>query len=226
MNTSHDLLRQFASCSKDLTFVYDFSSTTFPYLSPSASNFLDISAEEIHHEPQVLLSLLQAEDRDYVMKEIQSLREGNLCIDIECRLFMPNQKIKWLQLKVYLLEEEPVGSHIAGIATDITHKKEYELSLLAIKEQKDTALQILGHDLRSPLNTITLTAQLMEKEMHGEKSEQLKKYFNIISTTCRNSLNLIGEVLNVEYLEAQQMGLKYQRMDLINRIQTQLDVPQ
>lgn len=223
MNTSLNLLRQLAACSKDIIFVYDCQSSTFPFLNATASTFFESNAEDIQQNPELLLSLIQPEDKKYVLKEIQSLREGKRSIDIECRLFTRKQKTMWLQLKAYILEEEPGGNHIAGIAADITQRKELELSLITVKEQKNVALQIVGHDLRAPLNNIAMTAQVLEQMLEGEAKDKAKEFLDIINSTCRNSLTLIGEILNAEFIEAQELGVKLQRLDLISRIQQQLD---
>ncbi|AHM60704.1 hybrid histidine kinase [Flammeovirgaceae bacterium 311] len=213
-----------ANCSKDLTFVYDLNLHSFAFLSDSANDFFGIPTKEIYNDPAILMPLLQLEDRQYVLEQIDKLRNGATYIDTEFRLFMPDQTIKWLHAKAYTLyNTESEGFHVAGIVEDITKRKEHEISLYTIKEQKDTVLQILGHDLRNPLNTISAATELINKQISEESKVQVKKLLYIIASTSNNALKLINDVLNVEYIETQKVALKKLRFDLIDRIQNQID---
>lgn len=117
------------------------------------------------------------------MDQIEKLRSRVSYIDTEFRLFMPDQRIKWLHAKVYtLFNTDLKGTHMAGIIEDITKRKEHEISLYTIKEQEDTVLQILGHDLRGPLNTISLATELINKQISEDSKLQAKKLLNIISS--------------------------------------------
>lgn len=227
MDVSKTFLEQLAANSKDLTFVYDLNNRSFSYLSDSAQDFFGLSKDEIFKNPEGILQLVQIEDRQYVLDKIEKVRGGEPYVDAEFRLFMPDQTIKWLYAKVYtLFNVKLAGTHMAGIVEDITKRKEHEISLYTIKEQKDTVLQILGHDLRAPLNTITLATELINKQISDESGASVKKYLDLISLTSKQALTLINEVLNIEYIETQKVPLKKLRFDLVDRIQNQIDVYQ
>lgn len=227
MDVSKNFLQQLAARSTDLTFVYDLNTHSFTYLSESAKAFFGIPKEEIYKNPEVLVALLQLEDRQYVMDQIEKLRSGVPYIDAEFRLFMPDQTVKWLRAKAYtLFNVDLKGTHMAGIVEDITKRKEHEISFYTIKEQKDTVLQILGHDLRAPLNTISVAIELINKQISEESKLQVKKLLDIISSTCKLSLNLINEVLSIEYLETQKVAPKKLRFDIVDRIRNQIETYQ
>ena len=227
MDVSKSFLQQLAARSQDLTFVYDYDARSFAYLSDSAKDFFGVPVEEIYKNPEILVPLFQLEDRQYVLEQIGKLRKGVPYVDTEFRLFMPDQTTKWLHAKVYTLFNTNLkGTHMVGIVENITKRKEHELSLYTIKEQKDTVLQILGHDLRAPLNTITLAIELINKQISEDSRVHVKKFLDVISTTCKNSLNLINEVLNIEYMETQKVPIKRLRFDLADRIRNQIETYQ
>lgn len=227
MDVSKNFLQQLAARSNDLTFVYDYHSNAFIYLSDSAKAFFDIAVEEILRNPAVLAGLLQIEDRPYVMDKIEKLSNGMPYVDAEFRLFMPDQSLKWVRAKVYtLFNAGSKGTHLAGIVEDITKRKEHEISLYTIKEQKDTVLQILGHDLRGPLNTISLAIELINQKISEDSRLQARKLLDIISSTCKHSLNLISEMLSLEYLETQKVHFKKVRFDIVDRICNQIEIYQ
>lgn len=227
MDVSKSFLQQLASSSHDLTFVFDCQTNSFSYLSDTAKNFFEIPVEEIYESPEVLIPLLKIEDRDYLLEKINKLREGIPYVDVEFRLFMPDQTIKWLYAKAYtLFNVDHKGTHMAGIIEDVTKRKEHELSLYNIKEQKDTVLQILGHDLRAPFNTISQATELINKMISEQPGSDVQKFLDIIGVISKQALGLIDEVLKLEYLETQNMPLKKQRFDLVDRVQNQMDMYQ
>lgn len=226
MDVVKTFLQQLANQSKDLTFVFDLDASYFTFLSDSAVDFFDISPEEIYKSPEVLIALLQEEDRQHVLDQVGRLRKGTRHLDLEFRLQMPDSAIKWLHAKVYTLHnQENSKLHMAGILEDISSRKEHEISLYTIKEQKDTVLQILGHDLRGPLHTISGATELIHREIGKNEAamQRIHQYLTIISTTCEHSLGLINEVLSIEYMETQKVALNKLRIDLVARIRNQID---
>lgn len=221
MDTEIKFLQQLASGSDELVFAFDSQESSFAFISPSISSILGVEVEQVQENPSVLTTLLHPDDADFVMQELNSLRMDRKTVRLEFRLLLPNAKIKWLCLKVYPVKSSDKAL-LAGKVEDITQRKEYELNLYNIKEQKDTVLQILGHDLRAPLNTIQMSANLLEDELQSA-SEDTRKIFEIINTTCRNSLQMISRILEVEFLEMQKTGLTKTRIELVNRIRNQID---
>lgn len=218
-------LHQLASSSRDLTFVYDFSTNSIAYLSDTAKDFFEIAVEEIYDTPEVLSPLLQIEDRQYVLEQISRLKKGEAYLNIEFRLLMPDKTTKWLYAKVYsLFNAKSKGTHMVGIIEDITKRKEHEISLYNVKEKKDTILQILGHDFRAPLNTISQATELVNQQISEESKQNVKKFLDIISRTCKDSLKLINEILNIEYIETKKAPLKKLRFDLMERIRNQIEM--
>lgn len=226
MDAAITFLQQLAKRSKDLTFVYDLEARCFTYLSDSAINFFGLSPQEIYKSPEALIGLLQEEDRQHVLDQVDKLRQGEAYVDIEFRLMMADSNIKWLHAKVYTLYGKHSHKlHMAGILEDITTRKEHEISLYTIKEQKDTVLQILGHDLRGPLHTISGATELIHREIGNNEAamQRIHQYLTIISSTCEHSLGLINEVLSIEYIETQKVAIKSLRFDLVERIHNQIE---
>ena len=227
MDVAKDFLQQLAACSQDLTFAYDYNSYSFVYLSDTAKDFFGVEVEEIYKNPQVLIPLLQIEDRQFLLEQINKLKRGEPYLNTEFRLFMPDQTTKWLYAKTYnIFNASSEGTHMVGIIEDITKRKEHEISLYNIKEQKDTVLQILGHDLRAPLNTIAQATELIYKKISEESKEEVKKFLNVITLTSKQALGLINDVLKAEYLETQNIPVKKLRIDLVDSIQNQIDTYQ
>jgi signal transduction histidine kinase len=73
------------------------------------------------------------------------------------------------------------------------------LELSDLNHEKDTLMNIVAHDLKSPLNRIKGLADLIE--MEGELSETQKKYVVLIRDSTRSGLDLINDLLDVNSLD-------------------------
>ncbi|EMR03819.1 PAS domain-containing sensor histidine kinase [Cesiribacter andamanensis] len=231
MHSSITFLQQLVKQSTDLAFVYSVQEARFLYISESVAAFTGLAPDSSGGgQPQQplplrLLELVPQEEHAYLRSGFEELIEkGAGSAALEFRVQRPDQTLSWLRLKAYCLQEEATGNlQLLGMAEDITRRKEYELALLAMKEQKNIVIQVLGHDLRAPLNTISLSMSLMGRELNLEENKSVKQLVEIVERTCRNSLDMIKEVLNLEYLETQELGIKKTRIDLVARMQSQLD---
>lgn len=76
-------------------------------------------------------------------------------------------------------------------------KRNHELSDL--NHEKDTLMNIVAHDLKSPLNRIHGLSDLVEVE--GNLSSEQQKYLGLIRDSTRSGLDLIVDLLDVNSLE-------------------------
>jgi signal transduction histidine kinase len=76
-------------------------------------------------------------------------------------------------------------------------KRNHELSEL--NHEKDTLMNIVAHDLKSPLNRIHGLSELVEVE--GNLSNEQIKYLGLIKDSTRSGLDLIVDLLDVNSLE-------------------------
>jgi two-component system, OmpR family, sensor histidine kinase VicK len=95
--------------------------------------------------------------------------------------------------------------------------------MLNINERKNNVLQIVGHDLRGPLENIQTFAHLLEKEFDSQQFVDFKTYIKYMKQTCQNSINLISELLTLEYLQADRIELKLSRLEFLSRIKLIFD---
>ncbi|WP_224997905.1 sensor histidine kinase KdpD [Cesiribacter sp. SM1] len=216
------VFRQLASRANCLLYIYDPTAKRFNYLSDYAPVLLGTIFSRIEQDPAVLWDSILAEDREYICSELKLLGKKE-CLTADFRLHLPDQPVKWIHTKAFRLEEDPLlQGCIAGFAEDITQRKETELFLANTHAQKDVALQILGHDIRAPIGTISAASSLLERSVGTEDLKNLEPLFRIISDTCRNALNLINEVLESVYWDAQHTVKKKSRVDLVELVESQL----
>lgn len=104
--------------------------------------------------------------------------------DANVKLEVQNQKIE-KQRKEIVEQNEKL------------EKRNHELSEL--NHEQDTLMNIVAHDLKSPLNRIKGLSDLLE--MEGELNVNQKKYLSLIKDATRSGLDLITDLLDVNALE-------------------------
>ncbi len=75
---------------------------------------------------------------------------------------------------------------------------------------RDEVLGIVAHDLRSPLNSISLWLQVVERQIQKQGAElqtRSKEALGAMSNACRRMSRLIQDLLDVTRLEAGQLSL-------------------
>ncbi len=72
--------------------------------------------------------------------------------------------------------------------------------LSELNNEKDSLMNIVAHDLKSPLNRIKGLSDLIELE--GNLNEHQKKYLSLLKHSTRSGLHLIVDLLDVSALEA------------------------
>lgn len=91
--------------------------------------------------------------------------------------------------------ERRAPSGVGAVAVDVTAMKEAEVQMRRALELRDRFVGILGHDLRSPLHTIHLAAQLLlTREGLGELE---RKSARRILSSAERMAQMIGELLDV-----------------------------
>ena len=95
-------------------------------------------------------------------------------------------------------------------------KKNAELELL--NEQKNRFLGMAAHDLRSPLGIILTYSEFLEAEAWPVLNAEQREFVTTIKSTSEFMLNLVTDLLDVAAIEAGQLKLDRQPVDLAQLI--------
>ncbi len=111
---------------------------------------------------------------------------------------------------------------IQSFFSDITERKNFERhrellldQLLTSLEFKSKFLATLSHELRTPLNAILGFSSLLLEDSYGETNEDQKEFLSDIFSAGNHLLNLINSVLDLSKIEAGELKLNFERVNLI-----------
>jgi signal transduction histidine kinase len=102
------------------------------------------------------------------------------------------------------------------------HELQQALNELAVaKEQAEVAdnlksafLATMSHELRTPLNSIIGFTGIILRERVGPLNEEQKKQLNMVRRSSQHLLALINDVLDISKIEAGQLQVAYEKIDL------------
>lgn len=133
------------------------------------------------------------------------------------------------------------GENVAAFLLDVTERKRAEIALREYAEElkradhaKDLFLAMLGHELRTPLSTLTATLQVLQRQsegfpevsrLHGRMARQIERMGRLVddiqdvTRIVRGMLSLHGEPLDLvplvrETVEDQRGGLEGRELTL------------
>jgi len=93
--------------------------------------------------------------------------------------------------------------------------------LSQLNADKDRFISILGHDLRSPFNSILGFSDLLLKNLHKYDIEKIEKQLKFIHQTAQKTFDLLEDLLLWTKSDSGKLTIEYQKLDF-NEICTEI----
>jgi PAS domain S-box-containing protein len=149
-------LRELSATTGDVLWMFDGDWSELLFVNPSYEDVYGQSAETLEADPQRFLDTIHPDDRATVEEAMAYLSAGNSA-DMEYRV-NPNKDYRtWVWVQAEPIVEDGEVVRITGFTRDITdrHRRERQLYVLD---------NLLRHNLRNDINTISGSAELIEEE--------------------------------------------------------------
>ena len=108
---------------------------------------------------------------------------------------------------------------ILTVARNITQRKQYEKELMDAKNKAEESAKLksaflanLSHEIRTPLNAILGFTDLLESE--NLDREKKKEFIDTIKASGNNLLSIINDILDVSFIESEQVQIDQQEFSL------------
>jgi PAS domain S-box-containing protein len=191
----------------------DVSRTT--YVSPQQASLFGYSREEVMADPTLWASTIHPDDRERVLSaDVASNRNADEQFSMEYRMISKDGRIVWVQDTCSLVHAPGRTPYWQGFLLDITERKHAEEQLeraldvereatrrlRALDEMKNTFLQAVSHDLRTPLAAILGLAITLERgDVHLEEDDA-RDLARRIAGNARRLDRLVTNLLDLDRL--------------------------
>ena len=167
------------------------------------------------------MALVHPDDAPMVLERSPDIATASLPMAYEFRVRLPDGNYRWLASRsVPVLDESGRQVRRVGVNWDVTESKTAEIArqqaALAEREfqAKSQFLSRMSHELRTPLNAVLGFTQLLQIEARQSgHAGQLAKLEHI-RDAGDHLLSLINDVLDLSGLEANEIRLSLQPVDL------------
>ncbi len=177
--------------SKDIVFLVD-EDLDFTDLNPAAQHILNLPKDQLL--PLTLYDLIA--DKEEKMALRNAFLKDREIHDMELTLTTGDGQKKQFQLSLVQQEEGATADpYWQGILHDITSLRKAEKATLQAEKLAATGrlVRTLAHEVRNPLNNITLSVEQIMSDKVGEETQM---YLGIIQRNSKRISDLITELLN------------------------------
>jgi PAS domain S-box-containing protein len=209
----------------DHAVVWEFDDTdqVYTFVSQHSNLVLGYDCDDWLRDPKFFESRVHPEDLPRVLETFEKLRRGELT-DIRCehRCKRADGKLIWVHSGVHY-EEERGHKLFRGVTIDIDHLKQAEeRERLARAEAerfaaaRDEVLAVVAHDLRNPLNTVTLACETLSPET-------LEKNVRLIRRAIKQMQALIEDLVDAASIRASRLRIVSGELDALKLLRDVAD---
>lgn len=112
---------------------------------------------------------------------------------------------------------------VSGYLADVTRTQHLEEITNRYQAKKNAMLEILSHDLASPLVLVEQMADYLTERVETLADPQLNRMIEAMRQACQESVTLIRDFVDQEFLDSVNVDLKLVRLDLAERLRIVLD---
>lgn len=208
-------IEQIGDISEDLYLIYNAGMHKLQYIGAAFSKIWLRPASEFQDQPFLFLDTIHPEDKNYVLDFLRQTYLQKRSGKVEFRILVNEQTKKHILLKALPLKDTGDQEIIVGIATDVTVIKSNILYAEKINARKNSTLEVLAHDLKTPLGMINMMANAIQQFPKIKEDNAVTRYIQIIQKLCERNVKLIRDLVNQEFLESAEVDLRKERADIV-----------
>lgn len=139
--SSEERFRQLAENIHEVFWMSSLESASILYVSPAYERIWGRSCESLYQQPKAWLEAIDPNDRDRVLTALEKQQQGDY--DQEYRIVRPDGEMRWIRDRVFpIRDEQGLVYRLAGIAEDITTRKQAEADLSRQNRQRQLFAEI------------------------------------------------------------------------------------
>jgi PAS domain S-box-containing protein len=211
LSESETRIRQIAENLREVVWISDPTLTTCFYINPAFERVWRRPLATVYENARTLLEMVHPDDRERVDAAMEGYSRGEY--RLRFRIVRPSGDVRWVSARAAGVRDEGGKIYrVVGTAEDITERKraEEEREELLERERRarseteaalqtrDRVLRIVSHDLKNPLHTIGMTAELLEMLPSEKRAQQI----GILKRTVQRAQQLVFDLLDAARLQS------------------------
>jgi two-component system sensor histidine kinase VicK len=193
-------------------FAFDLSSRTLLYVNNAFKSFFN--SEHSYFSFYHLLTYIDKYDRKRLMMKLFQMKPGDFLKDIELQINLSDERKFWINLNLHL-NANSTKLILTGYFEDISSYKEEYRRLDSYAASKNAISNILAHDLAGPLGNIQMFSSFIKQELNNSNDSNIQDLVENIEEISKQSLDLIRNYVDAEYLDAGKDNIKLDLTDLV-----------
>ncbi|HEV8565012.1 MAG TPA: PAS domain-containing protein [Actinomycetota bacterium] len=184
------------------------------YISPRNQELIGYSMEDIADDPGLWTELIHPDDRERVLAADRDTNRTGDTFSMEFRMIARDGRVIWVQDEATLVSVRGGRPYWQGFMVDISERKDAEEQLAraldvereasrqlrALDEMKNTFLQAVSHDLRTPLAAILGLAVTLERSDVKLDPDDARDLARRIADNARKLERLVTNLLDMDRL--------------------------
>jgi PAS domain S-box-containing protein len=198
------------------------------YISPQVEELLGYTPKEWTSDAQLWERILHPEDRGWVVTQLRRHGRSTKPYGMEYRLQGKDGNVVWVHdWAIVIRDDDGNPKYWQGVMVDITGEKRSEELEQALEqerlssdqlreadEMKNTFIQAVSHDLRTPLAAILGMALTLERDDVHLDPDEAKEMAGRIAANARKLDRLVNDLLDLDRLGRGIVELDLQPVDV------------
>ena len=203
-----------ALASAHVQFVYELAAGQAVFVNGAYRQVLHGNPDEVNAELPALLARLHPDDRPRLAEYWSQWCQGAVRDEVEFRLRRPNAPDQWFCLTPFHERDADGAVWLVGSLRDISVTKRYQANADLFNSRKNATLEILSHDLSGAFIMVQQIAEFLREEVQAPTNPQVTTMLRTLETTSRDSVKMIRDFINLEFLTSANSDLKRDRVDI------------
>ena len=155
------------------------------------------------------VAMIPRNDIGFIIGALERVRNGEGPLFLDVSMTSRNGEKHWGMMEISLLEHPANGEkYFLLCTTEITKRRRTEEALQKVMEEleganklKDQFVEIVSHDLRSPLSSLHGALDLLRSRLKGSIPEDMLSLLDKAAISCLSLLKLIEKLLDINRLK-------------------------
>ncbi|QNE40055.1 PAS domain-containing protein [Hymenobacter sp. NBH84] len=201
-------------------FIYQVNTKQVVYATPACEQLLGVGPAQATEQLPELLSRLHPDDQPYLARCWNLWVRGHLHDELEFRVRRTEVPDQWMSLVLSPHQQRLADGEvlIGGFLRDVTTERDNLENANRFNAKKNATLEILSHDLAGPLALVQQISAAMQAQVLPLGNAKLTEALSIMQTICHDSVNLIRDFVDNEFMTSANVELKLDRVDLVWRV--------